>query len=89
MPGARSEPEGTARRVRQEPGGPVLIEGPVEVALEDGGTARSDRPVVAVCMCRRSRIYPWCDTSHRGRRRPRRDTGAAAPARPPEHDDAH
>ncbi|WP_424887362.1 CDGSH iron-sulfur domain-containing protein [Streptomyces sp. XH2] len=26
---------------------------------------RSDRPVVALCMCRRSRSFPWCDTSHR------------------------
>ncbi|RSO35772.1 CDGSH iron-sulfur domain-containing protein [Streptomyces sp. WAC 06725] len=59
-----------ARRVVQDPGGPVLIEGPVEVQLDDGTTARSDRPFVALCMCRRSRSYPWCDTSHRGRKRP-------------------
>ncbi|KAA6213439.1 CDGSH iron-sulfur domain-containing protein [Streptomyces albofaciens JCM 4342] len=59
-----------ARRVVQDPGGPVLIEGPVEVQLDDGTTARSDRPFVALCMCRRSRSYPWCDTSHRGLRRP-------------------
>ncbi|MFH9613400.1 CDGSH iron-sulfur domain-containing protein [Streptomyces pratensis] len=32
--------------------------------------AVSDRFVVAVCMCRRSRMYPWCDTSHRRRTRP-------------------
>ncbi|WP_434588755.1 CDGSH iron-sulfur domain-containing protein [Streptomyces sp. A5-4] len=54
----------------QEPGGPMLIEGPVEVVTEDGATVRSDRPVVALCTCRRSRIFPWCDTSHRGRRKP-------------------
>ncbi|WP_030665634.1 CDGSH iron-sulfur domain-containing protein [Streptomyces rimosus] len=59
-----------ARRVVQDPGGPVLIEGPVEVELDDGTTARSDRPFVALCRCRRSRSYPWCDTSHRGRKRP-------------------
>ncbi|MET9962456.1 CDGSH iron-sulfur domain-containing protein [Streptomyces sp. NPDC006326] len=47
--------------------GPVLVEGPVEVVLDDGSTARSDRCVVALCMCGRSRIYPWCDTSHRAR----------------------
>ncbi|MFH9424867.1 CDGSH iron-sulfur domain-containing protein [Streptomyces sp. NPDC017529] len=61
---------GRVRRIRAEPGGPVLVEGPVEVVLGDGTTARSDRPCVALCRCRRSRAYPWCDTSHRPRRRP-------------------
>ncbi|WP_328907547.1 CDGSH iron-sulfur domain-containing protein [Streptomyces sp. NBC_00234] len=55
----------------QEPGGPMLVEGPVEVVQEDGTLARSDRPVVALCTCRRSHIFPWCDTSHRGRKRPK------------------
>lgn len=64
-------PAPAARTVRVVPGGPVLIEGPVEVVLPDGTRARSDRFVVAVCTCRRSRRYPWCDTSHR--RRVRRD----------------
>ncbi|MGW6843567.1 CDGSH iron-sulfur domain-containing protein [Streptomyces sp. NPDC054958] len=49
--------------------GPVLVEGPVEIVLEDGTTARSDRFMVAVCTCRRSRTFPWCDTSHRPRER--------------------
>ncbi|GAA2279665.1 hypothetical protein GCM10010430_77110 [Kitasatospora cystarginea] len=49
-------------------GGPVLIEGPVEVLLPDGSTVRCDRPVVALCACRRSRRYPFCDTSHRRHR---------------------
>ncbi|MFF5505060.1 CDGSH iron-sulfur domain-containing protein [Streptomyces roseolus] len=53
--------------------GPVLVEGPVEVELADGSLARSDRFMVALCTCRRSRTYPWCDTSHR--RRQRADTG--------------
>ncbi|MFF9864937.1 CDGSH iron-sulfur domain-containing protein [Streptomyces sp. NPDC013953] len=47
----------------------MLLEGPVEIQLPDGGTARSDRFMVAVCTCRRSRRYPWCDTSHRRRTR--------------------
>ncbi|MCF2533442.1 CDGSH iron-sulfur domain-containing protein [Yinghuangia sp. KLBMP8922] len=51
------------------PNGPVLIEGPVEVAMPDGTTARSERVVVAVCTCLRSRRLPWCDTSHRARPR--------------------
>ncbi|MFD3539148.1 CDGSH iron-sulfur domain-containing protein [Streptomyces sp. NPDC058662] len=60
---------GPARRVSVDPQGPVLVEGPVEIALDDGTVARSDRFVVAVCTCRRSRTYPWCDTSHRPRER--------------------
>lgn len=58
-----------ARRVRVIPGGPVLVEGPVSVDLDDGTTAESDRFVVALCACRRSRTYPFCDTSHRRRTR--------------------
>ncbi|MFJ4851534.1 CDGSH iron-sulfur domain-containing protein [Streptomyces sp. NPDC088733] len=49
--------------------GPILIEGPVEVVLSDGQLLRSDRFLVAVCACRRSRTFPWCDTSHRRRTR--------------------
>jgi CDGSH-type Zn-finger protein len=48
-------------------GGPALVEGPVELVTEDGTTVTSDRFVVAVCMCRRSKRYPLCDTSHRKR----------------------
>ncbi|MFC6600192.1 CDGSH iron-sulfur domain-containing protein [Kitasatospora paranensis] len=50
--------------------GPALVEGPVEVVLADGSVRRSERPVVALCLCRRSRLYPFCDTSHRRRSRP-------------------
>ncbi|MFD6972445.1 CDGSH iron-sulfur domain-containing protein [Streptomyces sp. NPDC059979] len=60
-------PAGRARRVAVDPQGPVLVEGPVEIVLEDGTVARSDRFMVALCTCRRSRTYPWCDTSHRPR----------------------
>jgi CDGSH-type Zn-finger protein len=47
--------------------GPILVEGPVEIDLEDGTTHSSDRMVVAICACRRSKAYPFCDTSHRRR----------------------
>ncbi|MFF5707325.1 CDGSH iron-sulfur domain-containing protein [Streptomyces sp. NPDC012794] len=57
------------RRVSVDRCGPVMVEGPVEIVLDDGTTARSDRFMVAVCTCRRSRTYPWCDTSHRPRER--------------------
>jgi CDGSH-type Zn-finger protein len=55
------------RRVRVVPDGPLLVEGPVELVTEDGETVTSDRFVVAVCTCRRSKRYPLCDTSHRKR----------------------
>ncbi|MEU2241353.1 CDGSH iron-sulfur domain-containing protein [Streptomyces sp. NPDC018338] len=64
-----SPPSCPARRVAIDPQGPILIEGPVEVVLDDGTLARSDRFVVALCTCRRSHAYPWCDTSHRRRER--------------------
>jgi CDGSH-type Zn-finger protein len=49
------------------PGGPLLIEGSVELVTDDGQTLTSDRFMVAVCVCRRSQRYPFCDTSHRRR----------------------
>jgi CDGSH-type Zn-finger protein len=54
-----------AREVVVTADGPVLISGPVEVVLPDGSRVRSDRPVTALCVCRRSRRAPFCDTSHR------------------------
>ncbi|MDQ4118282.1 MAG: CDGSH iron-sulfur domain-containing protein [Actinomycetota bacterium] len=61
------------RRVVLTGEGPVLVHGPVDVELPDGRRVRSDRPVTALCACRRSRRYPFCDTSHRTRMRPDRD----------------
>ncbi|MFE2875878.1 CDGSH iron-sulfur domain-containing protein [Streptomyces roseus] len=58
-----------ATRMCVDPEGPVLVEGPVEIVMKDGTVARSDRFVVAVCTCRRTRTPPWCDTSHRRRTR--------------------
>ncbi|MFJ2828483.1 CDGSH iron-sulfur domain-containing protein [Streptomyces sp. NPDC087263] len=58
------------RRVRVDPDGPLLVEGPVEVVADDGSVTVSRRFTVAVCTCRRSRTYPWCDTSHRRREKP-------------------
>ncbi|MFF3554230.1 CDGSH iron-sulfur domain-containing protein [Streptomyces tsukubensis] len=66
-------PAGQPRRVTVTKDGPVLVEGPVEVVLDDGSTAVSDRFTVALCVCRRSRTLPWCDTSHR--QRDKRRTG--------------
>ncbi|MEU9283613.1 CDGSH iron-sulfur domain-containing protein [Streptomyces sp. NPDC048275] len=63
-------PERRRRRITAQRTGPLLIEGPVEVTLDDGTVVSSDRFCVALCTCRRSRTYPWCDTSHRKPARP-------------------
>ena len=57
--------DSTVRRVRVVPSGPLLVEGPVRIETPDGGVVESDRFMVAICTCRRSRDYPLCDTSHR------------------------
>ncbi|MBO1413292.1 CDGSH iron-sulfur domain-containing protein [Streptomyces sp. FH025] len=54
-------------RLRLTGSGPVLVDGPVEIVLPDGRSVRADRPVIALCTCRRSRHYPFCDTTHRTR----------------------
>lgn len=66
MPDA-PEPPRRVPRITVERDGPLLVEGPVEIVCEDGTVVTSRRFRVAVCMCRRSRIFPWCDTSHRRR----------------------
>ncbi|MFF4169584.1 CDGSH iron-sulfur domain-containing protein [Streptomyces sp. NPDC001744] len=55
----------------------MLVEGPVDVLMPDGSVRHCERPVVALCMCRRSRRAPFCDTSHR--RRERRSSPADEP----------
>ena len=60
-----SDPE--PRAVRVVPGGPALVQGPVYIEMPDGSVVDSDRFMVAICMCRRSKTYPLCDTSHRKR----------------------
>jgi CDGSH-type Zn-finger protein len=60
---------GDARIVRVVPGGPVMVQGPVRIEMPDGSIVESDRFMVAICACKRSKNYPLCDTSHRKRRR--------------------
>ncbi|AGK75006.1 hypothetical protein SFUL_21 [Streptomyces microflavus DSM 40593] len=51
------------------------MEGPVEVVGDDGTLYTSRRFTAAICTCRRTRTYPWCDTSHRRRVKPERAAG--------------
>jgi CDGSH-type Zn-finger protein len=71
--------EPVRRHVTVTDEGPVLVHGPVEIVLTDGRRVVSDRAVTALCTCRRSRRYPFCDTSHRQRVR-------NYPARGSDHD---
>jgi CDGSH-type Zn-finger protein len=57
------------RVVRVVSNGPVMVQGPVRIEMPDGSVVESDRFMVAICACRRSKNYPLCDTSHRRRRR--------------------
>ena len=57
------------RLVRVVQSGPVMVQGPVRIETPDGTVVESDRFMVAICACRKSKTYPLCDTSHRRRRR--------------------
>jgi CDGSH-type Zn-finger protein len=71
-------------RVTLVEGGPILVEGPIELETPDGTIVRSERPVVAVCACRRSKRYPFCDTSHR--RKVRQTSATSKDDDPASHD---
>jgi CDGSH-type Zn-finger protein len=46
-----------------------MVEGPVSIEMPDGSVVESDRFMVAICTCKRSKTYPLCDTSHRRKSR--------------------
>lgn len=70
----------TTTRVQVVAGGPVLVSGPVRIEMPGGEVVESDRFMVAICTCRRSGIYPLCDTSHRRCRPPKRPARKATAA---------
>lgn len=65
----------SARRVSVTdcPGGPLLVRGADEVVGPGGEVATTERAVVALCRCGRSERLPWCDASHRAKRRRKKD----------------
>jgi CDGSH-type Zn-finger protein len=67
-------------RVQVIPNGPVLVAGPVSIETPGGDVVESDRFMVAICTCRRSKSYPMCDTSHRRCRTPRTHSAKQASA---------
>jgi hypothetical protein len=58
------------------PDGPMLLRGVGAVRDEQGRLHEASRPVVAVCMCRRSQRQPWCDGTHKSVRTTRPAPGA-------------
>jgi CDGSH-type Zn-finger protein len=44
--------------------GPLLVRGPVQLCDQDGAVIATDRDVIALCRCGRSRIRPFCDGTH-------------------------
>ena len=67
----------SVRVIRVVQDGPILMRGPVRIELPDDTVVESDRFVVAICACKRSKLYPLCDTSHR--RRDRQDPSDRLP----------
>lgn len=56
---------GDGCQVQVCPGGPALVRGADEVIDGSGNAHRTTRPLVAVCLCARSRRAPWCDGTHK------------------------
>lgn len=53
------------------PDGPLLVRGPVDVLGTDGQPIPLPRKTIALCRCGRTARPPFCDSSHKQRRRVR------------------
>ena len=47
------------RTVRIVQSGPMMVQGPVRIELPDGNVVESDRFMVAICACKRSKDYTF------------------------------
>jgi CDGSH-type Zn-finger protein len=52
-------------RIRSCPDGPVLVRGADAVVDDEGTRHEVTRPVVALCVCGKSSLAPWCDGTHK------------------------
>ncbi|MFD9662796.1 CDGSH iron-sulfur domain-containing protein [Rhodococcus sp. NPDC059968] len=52
------------------PDGPLLVRGAARILDTEGNPIGNDRATVALCRCGRTSIAPFCDSSHKKRRRP-------------------
>jgi CDGSH-type Zn-finger protein len=51
------------------PDGPLLVRGAARILDPDGNPIGHDRATVALCRCGRTSIAPFCDSSHKRKRR--------------------
>ncbi|MCW2758670.1 MAG: iron-sulfur protein [Nocardioidaceae bacterium] len=56
---------GGSVELRLCPHGPLLVRGADTVVDASGHPHDVSRPVVAVCLCRKSSRGPWCDGTHK------------------------
>ena len=54
-------------RIRMRPNGPLVIEGPFQLADSEGNAfvLNRDKPAIALCRCGHSSNKPFCDGSHK------------------------
>ena len=45
--------------------GPLLVRGPFRIVDQEGAEIATEREVVALCRCGKSRIRPFCDGTHK------------------------
>lgn len=50
-------------KVKVTPGGPLLVEGELEITHKDGSTTKQEK-ITAFCRCGASSNKPYCDGSH-------------------------
>ncbi|BAH48459.1 CDGSH iron-sulfur domain-containing protein [Rhodococcus opacus] len=51
------------------PDGPLLVRGAARILDTEGNPIGGDRATVALCRCGRTSIAPFCDSSHKKKRR--------------------
>jgi CDGSH-type Zn-finger protein len=57
--------EAPAATVTVYPDGPLVVRGDVEIRTVDGEALETPGKVVALCRCGKSRLKPFCDSSHK------------------------
>ena len=45
--------------------GPLLVRGPFRIVDQDGNEIAVSRKTVALCRCGKSRLKPFCDSTHK------------------------
>jgi CDGSH-type Zn-finger protein len=56
----------SAAEVKVYPNGPYLVRGDFRVVDETGAEIDPQRATIALCRCGKSRMKPFCDSTHKG-----------------------